>query len=119
MNTMLTRKHKTSFTILKRTVSEPDEGGSTTVSFIPQEPVSGVVTRLGTTDDELFHSNILTRQKRIRAFMEVDVSYNDKILLDGEEWDIAGEPEAIRSTRNKKVTSTVINITKEGKGGTR
>jgi hypothetical protein len=112
---MIERLNRQLFTILKYTKTGPDAGGSYKTDWVPQEPLYGVVTRVTSTDTELTNSDILSRQKRIRAFSELNISYLDKILLDGEKWKIVGEPESVPSMRNRRVKSTVIIIEKEGK----
>jgi hypothetical protein len=111
---MIERIHRQQFSIIKQIKSVPDRGGSTRPIPVIVGPLYGVVTRVNTTDDESFNSNVLTRQKRIRTFSDVDVSYKDKILLDGEEWNIIGEPETVTSTMNKRKKTTLIIIEKEG-----
>jgi hypothetical protein len=112
---MIERLNRQLFTVLKYTKTGPDSGGSYRTDWIPQTPLYGVVTRVNTLDVELSNSDILSRQKRIRTFSELNISYLDKILLDGEKWKIIGEPETVSSMRNRRTKSTVIIIEKEGK----
>lgn len=112
---MIEKKHKQEFFIIRITKSAPDAGGSTRPIQTTVGPLYGVVTRVNTSETLEFNSNVLERQKRIRTFSEVSVAYNDKVLLDGETWEIIGEPETVSSTMNTKKKSTVIMITKEGK----
>lgn len=112
---MIEKKHRQEFSVIKMTKSAPDAGGSVRDIRTTVGPLYGVVTRVNTTEGEQFNSNVLSRQKRIRTFSDVSVEYNDKILLDGETWEIVGEPETVTSTMNPNRKTTVIMITKAGK----
>lgn len=112
---MIEKKHSQAFSVIKVTRSAPDAGGSTREVRATVGPLYGVITRANTSEGLSFNSNVLSRQKTIRTFSDVSISYNDKILLDGEEWNVVGEPETVSSTMNPKKKSTVIIISKEGK----
>jgi hypothetical protein len=112
---MIERRMGQPFQVMKRVETVPDAGGSGRVAFVKQETVFGVVSRVGTAEGELANSNVLTREKNIRTFSEINVAYNDKIFFENEEWSIVGEPETIRSLSNRKKNSTLIRIRKEGK----
>lgn len=116
---MISRRLRKQFTILKNVGGLKDGGGTPMVSYVPQEPLWAVVTNVGTSDNELANSDVLSRQKRIRAFEEVDVKYNDKIKYNGETWRIVGQPETVRSPGSRRKLSTVIIIEKEGTDASR
>jgi hypothetical protein len=111
---MIERIARQEFYIKKMVKSAPDGGGSSRPIPALQGPLYGVVTRVNTSDAELPYSNVLTRQKRIRTFTDVDITYKDIIVLNGEEWRIVGEPEQVASMMNPRMKSTLLIIEKEG-----
>jgi hypothetical protein len=113
---MIEQTHRKEFRVKRFVKTVPDEGGSSRELWVTSEPLYGVLTNVNTTDVESFSSNVLSRQKRLRIFSDLSVSYKDKVVIDGEEWSVVGEPETVSSTTNPRDKSTVIMLTKEGKG---
>jgi hypothetical protein len=112
---MLNEKLRRPFIVRKQIKGVMDEGGTYQEATPVDTTLYGVVSRLNSSETEGVGVDVLSRQKRIRVFGVANVSYDDTIILDGEEWEIMGEPETIHAPMRQHMKSTVIDIFKQGR----